>query len=232
MSPHQPSPTSPEQPADSVSPNPRLWSRTNMRRLYDLLVIHGSYWALWGCPWQRVAALYHGAISPGARVLEIGPGTGYVLNRLDQPDLEVHLLDVHPGPLEVSAQRLTRYRPTTYQYNALEPFPLEEGSVDVAVLSMVLHCLPGESITAKAPVFDHIAHVLPRSGVCIGATVLSHGVPLTRRGRTGLRSLNSRRVFNNRGDSLSDLSAVLHTRFDEVHLAVCGSVALWQVSTR
>jgi SAM-dependent methyltransferase len=203
-----------------------------MTLLYDLLVVHGTYWALWGCPWPNVAALYNSAIHPGARVLEVGPGTGFFLDRIDRPDLQVHLLDLHAGSLKVSARRLARYRPTTYQHNALEPFPLEEGSVDVAVLSMVLHCLPGSSIVDKASVFDHIAITLPRGGVCIGATVLARGVGHTALGRAGLRSLNARRVFNNCGDSLSDLGDVLYSRFDRVKLAVCGSVALWQVSAR
>ena len=220
----------PTDPAGSVRPNPGLWSRATMGRLYDLAVTHGTLPWVWGCPARRLTALYRHAVPPGTRVLEIGPGSGYHLTRLGRPDLQVHLLDLHHGPLEVAARRLARYAPTTYQHNALEPFPLEEASVDVAVLSLVLHCLPGDSIVDKAPVFDHIAHVLPRGGVCIGATVLAHGVGHTRRSRAGLRSLNTRGVFHNAGDSLSDLADVLHTRFDRVRLAVAGSTALWQVS--
>ncbi|GAA1748852.1 class I SAM-dependent methyltransferase [Streptomonospora arabica] len=216
----------------SAAPDPRVWSRRNMARLYDLLVIHGTYRWLWGCPQQRVAALYAAAIQAGDRVLEVGPGAGYFLDRIGRADLDVHLLDINDGPLHTTATRLARYRPATHLHNAVQPFPLEENSIDVAVLSMVLHCLPGSSIAEKTPVLDHIATVVRPGGAFIGATVLSSGVDTSSVGRTGSRYLNAKGIFHNSGDSLTDLTRVLHERFADVRLGVCGSVALWRVSTR
>ncbi|MBX9391859.1 class I SAM-dependent methyltransferase [Streptomonospora nanhaiensis] len=201
--------------------------------VYDALVIHGTYRWLWGCPQQRVAALYTAAIRPGDTVLEIGPGAGYFLDRhgpADPADLTLHLLDLNEGPLRASAARLARYAPTLHHHDALTPLPLAPGSVDVAVLSMVLHCLPGRTLADKAAVFDHIATVLGPQGTCIGATVLAQGTALSPLGRAGLDYLNSRRIFCNTGDSLSDLSALLHDRFARVRLAVRGAVALWRAS--
>ncbi|MBX9387330.1 class I SAM-dependent methyltransferase [Streptomonospora halotolerans] len=230
-------PPSPQPSAGSSTPpsgsDSRVWSRRNMTWLYDALVIHGTYRVLWGCPWRRVFALYAEAIRPGQTVLEVGPGGGYFLDRLKPRGIELHLLDVHDGPLQASAARLARHRPVTHRQSALEPFPLEKGSVDTAVLSMVLHCVPGQSVVEKAAVFDGIAAALkPGTGVCIGATVLSQGTDLSALGRAGLRYLNAKQIFANTGDTLSDLTAVLHDRFADVRLEVCGSVALWRVTAR
>ncbi|GAB3465472.1 class I SAM-dependent methyltransferase [Streptomonospora sediminis] len=233
MSVHSSTPPEPAPGATpSATPNQRMWNRRIMSR-YDLFVVHGTYRFLWGCPHPRVGALYSAAVRPGATMLEVGPGAGYFLDRLNPDDLDLHLLDIHDGPLETTAARLARYTPTTHRHDALQPFPLQPGSVDVVSMSMVLHCLPGSSIAEKAPVFDNIAAVLkPTSGTFIGATVLRHGAGLSAIGRAGLRYLNAKDAFRNSGDSLTDLSRVLHDRFTDVRLAVCGSVALWQVKAK
>lgn len=211
---------------------PSLWSRRNMAQLYDTGVIHGTYPWLWNCHWSVPAQLYAQTITPQSRVLDIGPGSGYFLDHLDMPNLDLHLLDRYQGSLDAAADRLARYRPKLYTGDALEPFPLHPGAVDVVVLGMVLHCVRGKNIAEKAKVFDHIRALLAPGGVCIGYAVLSQGVQHSSAGRVGLRYLNTRGVFCNTGDSLTDLSTVLHTHFDEVRLAVVGSVALWQVTVR
>ena len=194
--------------------------------------MHGTYRMLWRCHVLHVMGLYFNAISAGDTVLEIGPGDGSHLDRLNRQDLDIHLLDAFPGSLRAASERLERYGPSLHLADALQPFPLAEGSVDAVVLSMVLHCLPGAGVADKEAVFDHIARVLRPGGKFAGATVLAQGVPHTHRSRAGLAALNRLGLFSCYEDSLTALEGALCSRFDSVKISRVGSVALWQVIGR
>ncbi|WP_285729048.1 class I SAM-dependent methyltransferase [Nocardiopsis sp. ATB16-24] len=213
---------------------PGLWSQKKMATLYDVAVIHGTYPLLWGCPWTQPARLYQRALRPGLTVLDIGPGSGFFLDRFAPADLKLHLLDRYSGSLTAAATRLARYRPALHTGDALDPLPIESSSVDLVILGMVLHCVRGQDIAAKEAVFDHINDALKKDGAgeFIGYTVLSHGVRHGLLGRLGLPLLNRKGVFANTGDSLTDLVKALDARFDIVELTVRNSVVLWQVRTR
>lgn len=230
----------PNTPTHSISAKaditfrPGLWSRWKMSTLYDLLVIYGTYPWLWRCRWTHPARLYRAALRPGMTVVDIGPGSGFFLHKTAPDNLDLHLLDRYTGSLTAATNRLARYRPTVHTGDALEPLPLPESSTDLVVLGMVLHCLRGQNITAKAAVFDNIHTVLKKEGQgeFIGYTVLAHGVAHGLLGRLGLKVLNRRGVFANTGDSLTDLVNALGSRFEIVELTVRGSVAMWRVRTR
>lgn len=213
---------------------PGLWSRKKMATLYDAAVIHGTYPLLWGCPWTQPARLYQRALSSGLTVLDIGPGSGFFLDRLAPADLTLHLLDRYSGSLAAAATRLARYRPTLHSGDALDPLPVPESSMDLVILGMVLHCVRGKDIAAKEAVFDHINDALKKGGAgeFIGYTVLSHGVRHGLLGRLGLSLLNRKGVFANTGDSLTGLVKALDARFDIVEMMVRNSVLLWRVKTR
>lgn len=216
-----------------VDTDSRWWNKFLVQRFYDLLVVHGTYRVLWNCPWRHVSALYEGAVEDGMKVVEIGPGTGRHLARLKElRDLELHLLDRFEGPLTASQARLARHRPTTHQADALKKLPLDDDFFDLAITSMVVHCIPGESLADKENLFAEKARIVRPGGRVIGATVLSDGVPHTRLGRAGLRFLNNKRVFHNTGDTLTDLRGILNTHYDDIELTVRGSVALWQGTVR
>ncbi|MGI5121913.1 methyltransferase domain-containing protein [Marinactinospora thermotolerans] len=231
-SPHHPPGVPDNSSAPVATPRPRLWSERNMAALYDLLVVHGTYWAMWGVRWPVIAELYRANVS--GNHLELAPGTGYLLNRVGMPSEtpRLHLLDLHEGPLEVSARRLARFQPVKLQGDVFQPFPLAEDSVDSVAAGMMLHCLPGDSITAKAVVFDNVARVLTPGGRFFGCTVLARDVPMNWFGRLSLRKVNDKQVFCNLGDSLADLRSELEKRFDDVSVTVHGSVGLWQASAR
>src|SRR5579859_6163879 len=67
--------------------------------LYDLVVVHLSCRHVWRCPSSQLRALYGRNLGP--RHLDVGPGSGYYLDRspfpVDEP--EVTLLDLNPSSL-------------------------------------------------------------------------------------------------------------------------------------
>lgn len=208
------------------------WNPTLVKHGYRTLVVKGTYPLLWGCHERHVLGLHYNGVQDGDTVLEIGSADGGHLDRIGRKNLTVHLMDVNADLLHDTATRLARYHPHQHHTSALEKFPLEANSVDAVVLSMVVHCLPGNSIADKATVFDHVARVLRPGGRFVGATVLTHGVDHHPLSRAGLVLLNRQGVFSNRGDSLADLTHALRSRFDDVTITVVGRVALWQVRGR
>lgn len=196
-----------------------------MRFVYDWAVIHGTYRWCWGCPKTHIELLYRRSVR--TRHLEIGPGSGYFLNRLPWFIRDLRLLDLHQGPLDAASWRLRRFLPATYRHDALHPFTVK-AAIDSVGMSMVLHCLPGDTIADKAVVFDHVSDVLRPGGVFFGATVLTHGVHTRGPGRWMSARLNRAGIFSNLGDDLAQLHEELGKRFPGPEIHVVGSVALWR----
>ena len=67
--------------------------------------------AIFKCPARRIVAFYDQHVSD--RHLEVGPGTGYFLDRCRFPVAtpEIHLLDLNPDCLEKASRRLQQISP-------------------------------------------------------------------------------------------------------------------------
>ncbi|MFC4560630.1 hypothetical protein ACFO4E_02040 [Nocardiopsis mangrovi] len=211
-----------------------------MQWLYDLLVVHGTYWAAWGCRWPHIAALYRENLRE--RHLEVAPGTAYLPNKVGLPGdaPELHLFDLHEGSLDVSERRLARYNPRRHQGDVLSPFPEGIGRVESVAATNLLHCvrgIGGGGIASKAPIFDHVAAVLEEGGTFFGTTVvrwdgIGTDVPMSRFGRRVLARMNDQGIFANLSDSREELERELATRFDDVHVELRGAMALWSAKGR
>lgn len=197
---------------------------------YDLLVMHGSAPWFWRCPPRNFRRLYD--TCAGARHLEVGVGSGYLLAhcRFPVPDPHITLVDLNPATLDYTAKRLKKYRTEKVRANALDPLPVPPGTFDSAALSFLLHCIPG-SLDEKGVVFAHAAAAVRPGGVVFGSTILSSGVPVTRAGRSLMRSLNDKGVFHNDRDDLDGLRRQLDTHFDHHELVTRGSVGLFRAWT-
>jgi SAM-dependent methyltransferase len=200
-------------------------------RLYDFIAYRVDAPLLWRCSVRDLLALYDREVS--GRHLDVGVGTGYLLDRCRFPVAvpQVTLMDLNPGPLAYAARRLRRYSPVCHRADMLEPWPLPRRSFDSIALSNVLVCAAGE-MPQKAVAFEHARECLAPGGRLFGCTVLNGGVPHTRRSRLALRALNKRGVFSNRGDHRADLEAALAATFDSYEIAVKGSVAFFAAEMR
>ncbi len=191
---------------------------------YDRVVVGFVSWFVWRSPPSSLVELYRRHIR--GRHLDVGPGTGYFIDRSGLPaGSSVTLLDPNANVLAYASRRLGRYDLTTVQADVLKPLPVE-GPFDSAALSLVIHCLPGPP-ARKALAIANVAAVLAPNGVLFGASVLGMNGPQTRLSRTVLRAFNRRGAFDNLDDSEDGLRDMLEASFEKVELETVGAIAIF-----
>src|SRR5688572_22208385 len=95
---------------------------------------------------------------PGARVLELGCGTGKNSQWLAAQARELVALDFSPGMLDVARRRVRAAHVRFVEHDITRPWPVEASSVDVVVGNLVL-----EHVRDLGPIYAEAARVL-RSG--------------------------------------------------------------------
>lgn len=195
--------------------------------VYDLLAFGYNLPVLWRCPGKYFRQLYDE--NAGARHLDIGVGTGYLLDRCHFPSEapEITLMDMNPNSLRFAARRIRRYSPRTHRANVLEPWGLPEQTFDSVAMTNLLHCVPGTLSDGKAVVFEHAQGVLAPGGTLFGATVLGTEADHTKRSMKTMERYNDRGSFCNLDDRREDLEAGLSAVFDAHEVEVQGAVALF-----
>ena len=212
-------------PSDPAYAGQAAYSRSFLR-IYDLAVVKLSNSFVWRCPANTLLDHYQSHVTTSH--LDVGPGTGFYLDRVRFPGASpaLTLLDPNPDVLQFTSNRLRRYTPMTRAANALEPIDLAPSSFRSVGFGFVLHCLPGD-LAAKSVVFDHVAPCVETGGVIFGSTILGEGVDHTRLARTLIHLYNRKRIFSNSGDGLDGLNTELSKRFSRYEVEVVGSVALF-----
>jgi hypothetical protein len=195
-------------------------------KVYDLLVLGLSNRLLWRCPTAHLLRHYDEHVA--AAHLDVGPGSGYFLDRCRFPVArpEITLLDLNPNSLEFAARRIERYAPRLRQANVLEPFDLGDARFGSVAMTYLLHCLPG-TIADKAGAFRHVKPYLADDAVVFGATILGGGVRHTAPSRAVMRLYNRQGTFSNTADDRAGLERVLADEFATHRLEVRGAVALF-----
>lgn len=193
---------------------------------YDLWVLGLSNRYAWACP--TPVLLEHFSRHAGARHLDIGVGTGYLLRHARFPVArpDIVLADLNPASLAAAARRIRDLEPRTHQVDVLQPFILPEGPFASASMNYLLHCLPGP-LAAKAPAVRHAAAQLRPGGTLFGATILGDAAGHNRFGRALMAAYNARGIFGNREDSVAGLRAILEPELSGVDVRVVGKVALF-----
>lgn len=196
-------------------------------KTYDAVVLGFSSMFVWRCPAARLLDNYNRHVR--RRHLDIGPGSGYFLDRATLPaGAEVTLADPNPHVLSHAARRVAHLDPAVIEVDVCKPLAVDRRFESVA-LNYVLHCLPGP-MASKGIAIGNAAAVLERDGVLFGATVLGENRLHTWLSRPFLRAYNERRIFDNMADTEHDLRDVLSQRFDTVDVEVIGSVAVYSAA--
>jgi hypothetical protein len=182
----------------------------------------------WGTSIQRLDAHYKKYIS--SNHLEVGVGTGYLLDRVafDTARPRLALMDLSVACLKKTARKLSRYAPRTYVQNLLEPIQQEIPAADSIGINYVMHCVPG-SFKEKGIAFAHLKPLLTKDGVLFGTTVLSQQVSKNLLALAVMWLLNALGVFNNRKDNAEDLKTYLEEHFELVEFEVVGVTAFFAV---
>jgi len=195
-----------------------------MLAIYDVWVLKFMTKAVWNVPVAQGVDRYRQHM--GRRHLDVGPGTGYFIEKADPPrDTEITLLDPNPTVLRYVANRLEDRHPITVEADVMKPLPVA-GPFDSAALSFVLHCLRGPEEN-KAVAVRNIADVLSPEGVLFGGTVLGLQSNHTKPARAFLRAANKQGGFDNVDDTAEGLRRILEMSFSAVDVDVVGSAALF-----
>jgi SAM-dependent methyltransferase len=158
--------------------------------------------------------------------LDVGPGTGYFLERAGLPENSpVTLLDANPIVLAYASRRLRRLASSTVEADVCKPLPVE-GPFDSAAMNGVIHCLPGP-LSRKAEAIANVAAALAPRGVFFGSSILGSSGRHTRAARRVLARNNQRGIFDNLGDSEEGLREILGLSFERVDLETVGSMAIF-----
>jgi SAM-dependent methyltransferase len=199
----------------------------SLLRVYDHVVLGFAARVVWRCPTARLVDGYRRHIRD--RHLDVGPGTGYFIERSGLPDgSRVTILDPNRNVLDHASRRLGRLGRldiTAVEADVLKPLPVD-GPFDSAALHLVLHCLPGP-MPRKAAAVANVAAVLAPTGVLFGASVLGTAGPQTWLSRRVLAAFNRRGAFDNLGDTEDGLREILAASFEHVELETVGSIAVF-----
>lgn len=213
-------------PADHPSYAGQATYNSLFLRIYDPFVVHFSGRFIYGCPSNRIQQMYD--VHAGKRHLDIGPGSGYFLDRCrfggNRPELT--LIDLNPDVLRYATRRLQRYGPRTLQADVLQPLPLNPGSFDSIGMNYLLHCLPG-SIKQKSRMFPGLAALLAPGGVLFGSTAVNQDGDQGWLERRLVPLYNRKGILSNADDSQEELTAGLRTAFGSVRTERRGSIVLF-----
>lgn len=195
--------------------------------VYDAFVLGFTNSLIWRCRSEHIVALYDRNISN--RHLDVGPGTGYFLDRCRFPSRtpRLTLFDANRNCLDHAGERLKRYAPETRLGNLLAPLPFAPGSFRSVGISMVLHCLPG-TMSQKGDILSRLAEATEPGGTVFGCTVLRLGVKHNLISARVMRKYNAMGSFSNLNDGAAGLAAELRRSLDDVELKIKGCVALFR----
>ena len=120
------------------------------------------------------ATLVEMTIPEGARILDLGCGTGilseFILSR--SPSAEMTLLDQSAEMLDVAQTRLQKYSITAVQGSFDEALPA--GPFDAIISSLAIHHLSDEK---KARLFHRVSEALVSDGIFINADQVAGPTP-------------------------------------------------------
>ena len=208
---------------DPAYPGQRDYNRV-LLNAYDPLVLGPIARFVWRCPTTNFVERYRRHIGPNH--LDVGPGTGYFLDRSGLPDgSPVTILDPNPTVLGHVSRRLGRLDVTAVEADVLKPLAVD-GPFDSAALHLVIHCLPGP-LSRKADAVANVAAVLAPAGVLFGASVLGRSGNHTRPARALLAAFNRQGGFDNLDDTKEGLGEILAASFGQVDIETIGSIAVF-----
>ncbi|NIP24757.1 MAG: methyltransferase [candidate division Zixibacteria bacterium] len=210
---------------EDTAPGAALYSNFFLS-IYDFIVLGFNNPFAWKCHNSKLLNFYNRHVS--GNHLDVGVGSGYYPDKCEFPVSQprVVLMDLNPNSLAFTANRIQRYKPTTYQVDILQPVSLDIPGFDSISLYYLLHCLPG-TMKSKTAAFAHLKTLLNEGGVLFGSTILGQGRPFNFLGQMLMKGNNASGGFSNTQDNLADLEQGLGRHFSEYETEMVGHVAFF-----
>lgn len=188
-------------------------------RLYDAGVLGLTNRLIWRCPTATMVEHYRS--HSGRSHLDVGPGTGYFLERIDSPSLT--LLDLNASCLAAASDRVGHGRSVaSLQQSFFDPLPRER-SFDSIGLNFLLHCIPSHE---KWDRLSQLRGHLRPGGTIFGSTLIPDPETATLAARALNSTYNKLGVFGNADDTMDELENALRG-YTEVSTRRVGQVALF-----
>ena len=188
-------------------------------RLYDAGVLGLTNRLIWRCPTATMVEHYRS--HAGRSHLDVGPGTGYFLERIDSPSLT--LLDLNASCLAAASDRVGHGRSVaSLQQSFFDPLPREH-SFDSIGLNFLLHCIPSHE---KWDRLSQLRGHLRPGGTIFGSTLIPDPETATLAARALNSTYNKLGVFGNADDTMDELENALRG-YAEVSTRRVGQVALF-----
>lgn len=197
-----------------------------MLELYDLLILRLSSTVIWRCSTSHLILLYSHHLS--RRHLELGVGTGYLLQHGVFPShsVDLLLLDCNPRVLQHALRRLARYAPKRLALDLMQAKWPDLPKLQSIGLNYVWHGLQGTP-EQRGALFGRLAQLLMSDGVLFGATVRGVHPQMSALARLASQRWLDGRLFNNQGDTPERLTEYLSRYFAEVSVWLQGEVILF-----
>lgn len=194
-----------------------------MNYFYDFFLYRFVSEYFWGCKTSRLIDRYKQ--NAKYRHLEVGAGTGFLLDKYNPKDIDLTLMDLSQSFLDKSSRRLIRYTPKLLRQNILYDIPWRDNKFYSISVNYVMHCVVGD-FKSKGIAFRHLKSLLTDDGVLYGVTVLK--TPKSSFvSKLFMGLLNISGVFNCRLDNADDLERELNKVFDYVCVDLASSAALF-----
>ena len=188
-------------------------------RVYDAGVLGLTNRLIWRCPTATMVEHYRS--HAGRRHLDVGPGTGYFLERIDSPSLT--LLDLNGACLTAAADRVGHGRSVAaLQQSFFDPIASEH-TFDSIGLNFVLHCIPSQE---KWDRLSQLRGYLRPGGTIFGSTIIPNPDNATLAARALNSTYNRLGVFGNANDTMDELENALHG-YTDVDTRRVGQVVLF-----
>ncbi len=194
-----------------------------MNYFYDFFLYRFISEYFWGCKTSRLIDRYKQ--NAKYRHLEVGAGTGFLLDKYNPKDIDLTLMDLSQAFLEKSSRRLIRYTPNLIRQNILYDIPWGDNKFDSISVNYVMHCVVGD-FKSKGIAFGNIKSLLTDNGVLYGVTVLKTPES-SLLAKLFMGFLNVSGVFNCGLDNAGDLERELNKVFDYVCVDLASSAALF-----
>lgn len=188
-------------------------------RVYDLAVLGLTNSLIWRCPTERLVKHYRKHAGPAH--LDIGPGTGYYLERIDARSIS--LLDLNDSSLNAATERIGSQAEVRSLRQSFFDAVDSNLAFDSIGLNFLLHCIPD---TSKWNRLGELREHLAPGGTIFGSTVIpdrteANAVAVLLNG-----IYNRLGVFGNSDDTTADITNALQG-LNNVQVTRVGQVVMF-----